>query len=308
MKTIYWCVTSIIFATIILTTSCKKDKEKLDEGAINLATDEAAIDEESHQLVDDGSTAMECNNISNARIGKLFRICGADSAIVADDYKSAKIYYNNSVSCDGNRKRTGILDIVLSKGNAWKDQGSEITISTQNITITRLKDLKVVSIKGTHIVKNLNGGTLVDVLLSNQTLKHEITAVGMQVSLENGSQVRTWNAHRYHTIYKNSNGLEIKIEGADPNGVALNGTSAKGDNFVTTITQALILNSCNGTSTDAKWNVLDGIKSHTVNGKKIDVGYGYNTSQSKIGNCDANTIKINYEGDKMTLEKYYTYK
>lgn len=292
-------------------TSCRKDKsDPIDDGsAIAHAGDEASVNEESDQVSDDAGAVME-TSMSGARgserLGK--SLCGATSVDISLDNKTATITYSNSLSCDQKRYRTGVVTVTLSADKQWKDMGAVLTITTSGLVINRIKDGKTITIKGTHIITNVSGGLVSDLLTSNTPIVHDIKAVAMSVTLEKNGSVRTWDAHRKRTFSKTKDGLEVKIEGADAGGVAATGINRKGDAFTTTIIEPLVANSCTGTSTDAKWNVLSGVKSHSVAGKTITVGYGYDASNNKIATCDANTIKINYEGPKGSLEKFYTYK
>lgn len=296
-------------------TSCKKDKtepvnDPVDDGsAIAHAGDEASVNQESDQVADDAGSVME--NImsgarASARLGQA--LCGAASVEISADNKTATITYSNSLSCDQKRYRTGIVTVTLSADKQWKDAGAMLTINTAGLIINRIKDGKTITIKGTHIITNVSGGLISDLRTSITPIVHDIKAVAMSVTLEKNEAVRTWDAHRKRTFSKNTTGFEVKIEGAGAGGVAATGINRKGDAFTTTILEPLVANSCNGTSTDAKWNVLSGVKSHSVGGKTVTVGYGYDSNNNKVASCEANTIKINYEGPKGSLEKFYTYK
>ncbi len=304
---------ALAICTSLVFTSCKKNKDAdpIDDGAaVAQAGDEAAVNEESDQIADDGGGAMEfATGSSKARIGKKFDMCGADSVVVADNNMSATIYYTNSPSCDGKRFRTGVVTVALSGQTSWKTAGAVITIESVNgLRIVRKNDGKNILVKGKHVVTNVNGGSLYD-LLSGSTLVHEINAVGMSISFDNGTS-RNWDAKRKRTITKTNDGVSVKVEGImNANGLAATGTNKKGDAFTTTINEALVANSCSGLDyQNPKWNVLSGVKTHTVGGKTVTVTYGYNAAKMKVGSCDANTIKVNYEGPKASVEGFYTYK
>jgi len=306
-------LSALALCASIIFTSCKKDKDVVtpppaeDNSAVNHAGDEAAVNEESDQIADDGGGAMEAAG-SNARTGRQM-MCGADSVVVSSTSKFATIYYNNTPSCDGKRLRTGMVTVELSLQTSWKTAGAVITINTVGLRIMRKNDGKSFVIKGKHIVKNISGGTLVDLDKGTITsLVNEIKAEGMSITFDNGA-ARSWEANRKRTITKNSDGVSVKVEGIlGANGLAATGINKNGDAFTTTINEALIANSCNIDDKKPKWNVLSGMKTHTIAGKTVIVTYGYSAAKVKVGSCDANTIKVNYEGPKGSTEGFYTYK
>ncbi len=308
-------ISALAICASIIFTSCKKDKDVVtppteDNSAVNHASDEAAVNEESDQIADDGGGAMETAG-SNARTGRQM-MCGADSVVISSNSQSATIYYNNKLSCDGKRFRTGVVTVALSGQTSWKTAGAVITVESVNgLKIIRKTDGKSILVKGKHIVTNVSGGSLVDfATIPTKILIHEINAVDMSITFDNGTS-RIWNAKRKRTITLDSKGIAVKVEGImNASGLAATGTNKKGDAFTTTINEALITNSCTGIDyKNPKWNVLSGVKTHTVAGKTVMVTYGYNADKQKVASsCDANTIKVNYEGPKGSMEGFYTYK
>ena len=303
---------ALLICASIIFTSCKKtkDADPVDDGsAVAHAGDEAAVNEESDQIADDGGVAMETAG-NNARTGRQM-LCGADSVVISNNSQFATIYYNNTASCDGKRFRTGVVTVALSGQTSWKTAGAVITVESVNgLRIIRKTDGKSILVKGKHIVTNVSSGTLVELALGTITsLVHEIKAEGMSISFDNGTS-RNWEAKRRRTITKNEFGVSVKVEGImNASGLAATGTNKKGDAFTTIINEALVANSCSGMDyKNPKWNVLSGVKTHTVGGKTVTVTYGYNAAKMKVGSCDANTIKVNYEGPKASVEGFYTYK
>jgi hypothetical protein len=171
-----------------------------------------------------------------------------------------------------------------------------------------MRDARSLTISGAHAITNVSGGLVKDLSVGSSAVVHSIQASNMKVTLESNGAERTWNANRKRTISRNLTGYEVKIEANTSDKIVASGTNRKGDPFTTKINEPIVINSCNAVSTDPKWNVIAGVKQHNVNNKEITTTYGYDDSKTKVSNCEANTIKINYEGPRASIETFYTYK
>src|SRR5580692_64193 len=78
-------------------------------------------------------------------------ICDATvTTDTADGLRQIIITYNGT-NCWGNRTRTGVVVISIPVGVRWRDSGAVVTVSIQNLKITRLRDNKTITLNGTYV-------------------------------------------------------------------------------------------------------------------------------------------------------------
>jgi len=160
----------------------------------------------------------------------------------ANPYKIT-ISYNGSTKCASTRTRTGTVVISFPAGQKWHDAGAKVTVSIQNLKITRLIDNKSITLNGTHLYTNVTGGALLNLPNLPNGITHTVTSDDMSITFDNGSQ-RTWHVARQRH-YSYSNGLVISTTGTHTDGsttgIAEWGTNRFGNTFVTAITQPLVI-------------------------------------------------------------------
>ena len=78
----------------------------------------------------------------------------------------------------------------MPAGIRWRNPGAALTVTIQNLKITRIRDNKSITINGSHTITNVSGGLLFN-LPALGTITHTITSSGMSVTFDDGSQ-RTW--------------------------------------------------------------------------------------------------------------------
>ncbi len=226
------------------------------------ADDQAMVSNESDAVTTDantamyGSTAIAGNSISgsgdvttngfgtsggsNNNLGGL--IC--DATVTVQDtlgVRSVTINYNGS-NCWGNRTRTGVVVISIPTGVYWKDAGAQVTLSIQNLKITRVRDNKSIVINGSKTLTNVSGGRLAD-LATLGGITHTITG-NLVVTFDNGSQ-RSWNVSKQR-VYSYSNGVVITTTGTHTDSlgnsdVAEWGTNRFGVEFESLISQPKVI-------------------------------------------------------------------
>src|SRR6478736_6696303 len=131
---------TVALASAALFTACKKDNKKTSEDYTTEATlqsdDQASFSTELDAANDDANLALETETGFNNRVQGL--IC--DATVTSDattNPKTITIVYNGT-NCAGNRTRTGTVKISVASDVHWKNPGAVITVSVQNLKITRV--------------------------------------------------------------------------------------------------------------------------------------------------------------------------
>jgi hypothetical protein len=270
MKTNILLRVTLIIACVGVLVACNKNSANTPASSptstANVQTqadDESQVSNESDLLVNDANTALNsqtsiAGNSVNASsqsgsvttmgvdpagpgvLGNL--IC--DASVVVNDTSNPRtitITYNGT-NCWGNRTRTGVVVISIPAGIHWRDKGASVTISIENLTITRLRDGKTIVINGTKTITNVSGGLLVD-LATLGSITHTITG-SLTVGFQNGTQ-RDWNISKQR-VFTYDDGIVITTTGTHSdslgnNNVAEWGTTRFGLGFESLITQAKVI-------------------------------------------------------------------
>jgi hypothetical protein len=247
-RILYLSVISLSLASLF--TACKKDSAATDTTAqvTTQADDQSRVSTETDAVTNDVNASLEVSPTISGRIdGFLGLIC--DATVVADTIDNPRtitITYNGT-NCSGNRTRTGVVVVSIAAGVHWKDAGAVVTISYQNVKITRTRDNKSITINGAHTLTNVSGGLLIN-LPTIKTITHTISSSNMQVTFDDGSQ-RTWSVARQRVFTYNS-GVVVTITGTHTDGtttgIAEWGTTRFGKTFTNSITNPLVVSqSCN---------------------------------------------------------------
>ena len=238
-------VVSLIMA--IFFVSCKKTET----GTVTTdSTTELAAQIDDHSNVstindaveNDVNFVLESNSSFNGRIeNALGIVCNANAvADSANGKKRITITYNGT-NCAGNRSLTGVVVVSMPLGTNWKDAGAVLSVSTQNLKITRLKDSKSIIINGTKTITNVTGGRLMD-LASRGTITH-VTVGTDTLTFDNGKQ-RIWQIAKQR-MFTYSGGIVITTTGTHTEGVVSGiaewGTNRFGNAFITAISQPLVV-------------------------------------------------------------------
>ena len=237
----FWPVLSLVVFTTFI--ACKKDSQEPQQQNQNpeLTThtdDQARVSNEMDAVSLDLNVALEKTTSFSGRImGD--SLCSATlSYDTLNATKKITITYNGA-DCWGGNTRTGSVLISMPSGVHWKDVGATLTITYQNLKVTRKSDNKSITINGSHSLVNVSGGLMKD--LFTHDIIHTISSSNMSITFDDGSQ-RTWQVARKR-VYSITNGGTITITGNHTdgavNGIAEWGTDRFGNAFTTIITQAL---------------------------------------------------------------------
>jgi hypothetical protein len=169
-------------------------------------------------------------------------ICDATVTTDTSDGLRQIIITYNGTNCWGNRTRTGVVVISIPVGVRWRDSGAVVTVSIQNLKITRLRDNKTITLNGTYTYTNVTGGLLKD-LATLGTITHTVSADSVTIQFAD-SATRVWSVAKQR-VFTYNDGVVITTTGTHSDGtnndVAIWGTNRFGNSFETLITQPMII-------------------------------------------------------------------
>jgi hypothetical protein len=287
----------LTFVLAFTTTSCQKDKTIAYDYMTETTThsdDQSRFSGEMDGVANDANVAVELASGFTGRNENINSIiCDAD--IVVDTLSNPRtitITYNGT-NCPGNRTRTGVVKIAMAQNVRWKNPGAVLTVTFQNLKITRLSDNKSITVNGTETYTNVTGGLLFNLATLN-TITHTISSSNMSVTFDNGAQ-RSWQVARKR-VFTYNNGIVITTTGTHTEGtlgsIAEWGTNRFGNPFTTQITNPLIIRQ------DCSFRLTTGKVQHKTNLFTATVTFGLDaagvaTSCPGAGNY---FLKVNWVG------------
>jgi hypothetical protein len=241
----------LCFAVVF--TACKKNNnDSTTDYTTELSThsdDQAQVSDDVDATANDANLVLESNASFTGRPGQVENlICNATVVVdTASNPRTITITYNGP-SCQGNTTRTGVVVLSMPAGIRWRNAGAAITVTAQNLKITRVRDNKSITINGSQVYTNVSGGLLVN-LPTLGSITHTITSSGMSLTFDNGSQ-RTWQVAKQR-VFTYNNGIVITSTGTHTDGSVTNiaewGTNRFGNAFTTsTVTPIVVRQDCNG--------------------------------------------------------------
>jgi hypothetical protein len=171
-------------------------------------------------------------------------ICDAVVTVdTVDNPRTITITYNGT-NCAMDRTRTGSVVISIAQGVVWRDAGAVVTVTFNNLAITRLIDNKTITLNGTHTYTNVSGGSLISLPNDPGTsIIHTITSDNMAITFDDGSKA-TWNVARQRT-YTYNDGYVISQTGTHTSdsltNVSMWGTDRYGNAFTVDILQPYVV-------------------------------------------------------------------
>jgi hypothetical protein len=257
-------------------TACKKESSSSSSNTDKTAEVSAQVDDQSRfssetdAVSNDADVALESSSSFAGRPDQTQSLI-CDATIVVDtlsDPRTITITYNGT-NCAGNRTRTGVVVISKPAGVHWKNAGAAITITYQDLKITRISDNKSITINGEHTVTNVSGGLLFN-LSALGSITHSITSSGMTVTFDDGTQ-RSWQVSRQR-VFSYDNGVVIKTRGTHTDGSATNiaewGTNRKGDAFTSATREPLVVRQ------DCSFRLVSGTIIHTTPDVTVTTTFG----------------------------------
>ena len=197
---------------------------------------QASIAGNNSSSTSSGTTTVMGTEVNGAGAPITGLIC--DATVVVDassDPRTITITYNGS-NCWGNRTRTGVVVISIPAGIHWSDKGAAVTISIQNLKITRVRDGKSITLNGSKTITNVSGGLLVN-LSSLGSITHTI-AGNLSITFDNGKQ-RVWSVSKQR-VFSYDNGIVITTTGTHTDSLGNNDVAEWGTNRFGVVFESLI--------------------------------------------------------------------
>ncbi len=256
-----WRTAICTIALFGLVMSCSKDNNNNTSNATTVQTqadDEAMVSSEADIMANDVNAALSSSSSINGESSNVIRsgfvavnsvnetmgvdtvtnslICDATIAIdTTVNPRTITISYNGT-NCWGNRTRTGTVVVSIAAGVHWKDVNAAVTITVQNLTITRISDGKTIIINGTRTMTNISGGSMTD-LANLGSITHTITD-NLSITFAD-NLVRAWQTSKQR-VFTYNNGIVMTTTGTHSDGVNSNvaewGTNRYGTTFESLIT------------------------------------------------------------------------
>ncbi len=294
-----------IFSLLICFTACKKEKAENTDIATH-ADDQSGFSAEVDAVANDADIALESDGSFSGRYqGVQGIICDATIAVnTTSNPRTITITYDGT-NCLGNRTRTGVVVISMAQGVLWKNAGAAVTVSFQNLKITRVRDNKSITINGSKTYTNVSGGLLIN-LVTLGTITHSITSSGLSVTFDNGSQ-RNWQVAKQR-VFTYNNGAVLTTTGTHTDGtntgIAEWGTNRFGATFATSIVEPLVVRQ------DCSFRLTSGKVKHTTPLVTGTATFGLNangepTSCPGLGTYYFKVIWTGPNGNSITIIRPY---
>jgi hypothetical protein len=250
-----------VFSLLISFTACKKDSTKDNDEIATHSDDQSQFASEIDAVANDADVAVESSSSFTGRYeGTQGIICDATIAVnTTSNPRTITITYDGT-NCLGNRTRTGVVVISMAQGVQWKNAGAAITVTFQNLKITRVRDNKSITINGSQTYTNVSGGLLIN-LATLGTITHAITSSGLSVTFDNTSQ-RNWQVAKQRVFTFTNTGVVITTTGTHVDGANTGitewGTNRFGGAFFTSILEPLVVRQ------DCSFRLTSGKVKHTT--------------------------------------------
>jgi hypothetical protein len=308
-KIVLFLATVLFFVAIF--TACKKENNnsKNDENtevAVQ-SDDQSRVSGEIDAVANDADVSIENSAGFTGRLSQgqsllLDTVCDANVAYdIASDPRTITITYNGG-NCWGTRTRTGKVIISMAQGVHWKDQGASLTLTFQDLKITRVSDNKSITINGTQTYTNVTGGLLIN-LLTLGTVTHSITSSNMSITFDDGTQ-RTWSVAKQRVYTFSGTNVSVTISGTHTEGTVTNiaewGTNRLGHAFTSSTVQPVVIRS------DCNFRVVSGEIKHILPHVTADATFGLDsggnpTSCPGTGHYYLKVVFTGTNGNSITL-------
>ena len=284
MKTKILLFLATVFFFVAIFTACNKENNnsQQNDNSTEVAVqsdDQSRFSTEIDAVVNDADFSMENSTGFTSRTSQgqsllPDSVCDANVVVdVASDPKTITITYNGG-NCWGTRTRTGKVIVAMAQGVKWSDPGTQVTLTFQDLKITRVSDNKSITINGTQTYTNVSGGLLIN-LLTLGTITHSITSNNMSITFDDGTQ-RTWNVAKQRVYTFGGTNVSVTITGTHTEGAVTNiaewGTNRLGHAFTSSTVQPVVIRS------DCNFRVTSGEIKHVLPNVTADATFGLDSS------------------------------
>jgi hypothetical protein len=289
-------ISALLLAVTII--SCDKkgsddDATNFDEEAAAQSDDQYSFSSQIDAVAADANLVISTNGSLTGREHDVVAgLCNATfTANTAGDPKTVTITYNGA-NCINTYSRTGTVTVSMPANTTWKTAGAVVTVTYNNLVVTRTIDSKSITINGSHTITNVSGGLLVN--LANGPITHSVTSQGISVKFGNET-ARTWKVSRQQ-VYSYNNGIVLTISGThtegNVTGIAEWGTNRFGREFTSVISEPLVFRQ------DCNFRLTAGQVKHTVPVFNATATFGLDTNgeSASCPGLGAYYCKINWTG------------
>ena len=268
-----------LFSLLLSFAACKKEKTNETNNDSEIAAhsdDQSQFSNELDVIANEGNLAIESSSTFSGRFQSLQTvICDANVVFdVNSNPRTITITYDGS-NCIPGRTRTGSVIVSMAQNVQWKNAGAAITVSFQNLKITRTSDSKHITLNGTQTYTNVSGGLLINLPTLN-SITHTITSNGLSVTFNNGSQ-RVWQVAKQR-VFTYNNGVVITGTGTHTEGNITNiaewGTNRFGNAFTTAVKTPLVVKQ------DCSFRLTGGAVTHATNMFSATATFGLDANGS----------------------------
>ncbi len=294
------------FALMISFTSCQKEKGTANDTqteATTQADDEFRLSNEVDAVAADANLMLNSEQAFAGR-GEEVQSLICDATVVVDTMSNPKtitITYNGA-NCLGNRTRTGVVILSMPQNTRWKNAGAIVTVTFQNLKITRSRDNKSITINGTKTMTNQSGGLLINLPTLN-SITHLINSDGLSIKFDNGTQ-RNWKIARKY-VFTYNNGIVVTISGTHTENGIINvaewGTNRFGGTFTTAISEPIVIRQ------DCNARITTGQVDHVTSNIAVSSTFGLDATGNPTSCPGSGTYyyKINWTGPAGNTHSYY---
>jgi len=301
MKTKLKLFTAAALSLSLFFTSCKKDDSTGTDNSITEMTthsdDQARVSDDADAIANDANTIIDDYSAFSGRPGSggttANLLCNGTAVLdSANGLRTLTVTYNG-LNCLGNRILNGVVVYSIPLGTRWRDAGAVLTVNIQNLSITRVRDNRSITMNGTKTITNVSGGLIRD-LSTLGTITHDIASSGITVTFDNGSQ-RSWQIAK-RRVFTFNNGVVITTSGTHTEGsttnVAVWGTNRFGNAFVTAFTEPIVVRQ------DCAFRIVSGQVTHSrlVNNVVVTFGLDSNGNPTSCPGTGVYYMKIVWTG------------
>jgi hypothetical protein len=271
-----------IVAVSLSFTACKKTAasgtSNTTDSAQVQSNDEAMANKETEDVTNDATGAVEGTGGTIAArpdsASPIFAFFPCDASITSLSDSAIKITYNGS-NCSGTRTRTGSVTISFPDTLHWRNAGAAVTITYNNLLITRIADGKTLLINGSVTYKNVSGGLLVN-LSNGNSITHTITG-NLDLTFPNNAQA-LWTITKQR-VFTYNDGIVITTTGTGIGGIAEAGLNRYGNQFTSAITVPRVIEqSC-------EFRLVSGQTLYTGPNATVTTTFGLNASGDPVSAC-----------------------
>lgn len=298
----------LTFSLVIGFAACKKDSgsSNNDNDIATHSDDQSQFTTEVDAVSNDADIALESSTTFSGRFQSVQGIiCDATIALNTTSNPMTITITYDGTNCLGNRTRTGVVILSAPLGTQWKNAGAAITVTFQNLKITRTSDNKSITINGSQTFTNVSGGLMIN-LPALGSITHSITSDGLTITFDNGSQ-RSWKVAK-RRVFTYSNGVIISTRGTHTEGdntqIAEWGINRFGGSFASSTLEPLVVRQ------DCDFRLTSGKVKHTTPLVSATVTFGLNvngepTSCPGAGNYYYKVVWTGTNGNSLSVIRPY---